>query len=115
MRPPLSLTLSIFQAMAAMVDVFATRFNHRLPTSNSLVPDPGTWQVNAFSLDLPVERHGELYVPPWPITGKVLRKARLEQNPETWSSWSPFTYHRSNCSCKAYRYFSPSQASRTGI
>ena len=37
-----------------------------------------------------------------------------QHNPGTRSSWSSFTYHRSNCSCEAYRYFSPAQAFHTG-
>ena len=52
--------------------------------------------------------------PPWPIIGKVIRKARLEQATmvliaPAWPAqpWSSFMYHRSNCSCKAYHYFSP--------
>ena len=60
-----------------MVDLFATMFNHRFPTYVSPVPDPGAWHVDAFSL--PWSNILTYAFPPWPIIGRVLRKARLER------------------------------------
>ena len=59
------------------IDLFATRFNLRLPIYVSPVPDPGAWRVDALSFPW----NGlDLYAfPPWPILGKVLRKARVDQ------------------------------------
>ena len=60
-----------------MVDLFATMFNYRLPIYVSPVPDPKAWHVDAFSC----RWTGMLSYafPPWPLLGKVLRKARLEE------------------------------------
>ena len=60
-----------------MVDLFATRFNFRLPTYVSPVPDPGAWAVDALSMSW----SGILAYafPPFPILGKVIRKARIDQ------------------------------------
>lgn len=60
-----------------MVDLFATRFNHRLETYVSPVPDPGAWAVDALSLSWsPLLSYA---FPPFPLLGKVIRKARMEQ------------------------------------
>ena len=58
------------------IDLFATRFNHRLPTYVSPVPDPAAWAVDALSLSW--ERLLGYAFPPFPILAKVIRKARLE-------------------------------------
>ena len=58
------------------IDLFATRFNHRLPLYVSPVPDPAAWAIDALSLSW----HGLLAYafPPFPILAKVIRKARLD-------------------------------------
>ena len=58
------------------VDLFATRFNHRLPVYVSPVPDPAAWAVDALSLNW--EGLLAYAFPPFPILAQVLRKARLE-------------------------------------
>ena len=60
-----------------MVDLFATRFNHRLATYVSPVPDPQAWAVDALSLSW--EGLVAYAYPPAPILPKVLRKARDER------------------------------------
>ena len=60
-----------------MVDLFATRFNFRLPTYVSPVPDPQAWAVDALSLSW--EGLSAYAFPPLPILPKVLRKAREEK------------------------------------
>jgi hypothetical protein len=60
-----------------MVDLFATRFNARLPLYVSPVADPDAWRVDALSIDW---SGLEAYAfPPVPLLRKVLRKARLER------------------------------------
>ena len=60
-----------------LVDLFATRFNHRLPLYVSPVPDPQAWAVDALTLSW---RDLSAYAfPPIPILGKVIRKARLDR------------------------------------
>ena len=60
-----------------LMDLFATRFNKRLPLYVSPVPDPQAWAVDALSLSW---RDLSVYAfPPIPIIGKVLRKARLDR------------------------------------
>ncbi|KAL8583503.1 hypothetical protein ACOMHN_056313 [Nucella lapillus] len=56
------------------VDLFATRFNHRLPLYVSPVPDPTAWAIDALSI--PWSNLLGYAFPPFPILGKVLRKAR---------------------------------------
>ena len=59
------------------VDLFATRFSHRLPTYVSPVPDPNALAVDAFAISW---RNLVSYAfPPFPVLGKVLRKAREDQ------------------------------------
>ena len=59
-----------------MVDLFATRFSRRLPLYVSPVPDPDAWAVDALSIDW---QHLSGYAfPPFPVLGKVLRKARVD-------------------------------------
>ena len=59
------------------IDLFATRFNNRLPLYVSPVPDPQAWAVDALSLSW---KGLSLYAfPPIPILGKVIRKARLDR------------------------------------
>ena len=56
----------------AQVDLFATRFNHKLPRFVSPVPDPQAWKVDALSLSW-----GDPYVyafPPGEILHKVVAK-----------------------------------------
>ena len=56
------------------VDLFATRFNHRLPVYVSPVADPAAWAVDALSI--PWSGLLAYAFPPLPLIGKVLRKAR---------------------------------------
>ncbi|XP_076441109.1 uncharacterized protein LOC143280359 [Babylonia areolata] len=58
------------------VDLFATRFNFRIPTYVSPVPDPQAWAVDTLSISW--SNLSGYAFPPLPIMGKVLRKARLE-------------------------------------
>ena len=58
------------------LDLFATRFSKRLPIYVSPVLDPEAWAVDALSIPW-----GNLIAyafPPFPILGKVVRKAREE-------------------------------------
>ena len=59
------------------VDLFATRFSHRLPLFVSPVPDPQAYAVDAFSI--PWSGLLAYAFPPIPVLGKVLRKAREDQ------------------------------------
>ena len=60
-----------------LVDLFASKFNFRLPIYVSPVPDPQAWRVDAFSVPW---THLQAYAfPPFPLLTKVLRKAREEQ------------------------------------
>ena len=59
------------------VDLFATRFNHRLPVYVSPVPDPAAWAVDALSISW--EGLAVYAFPPFPILAQVLRKARLDR------------------------------------
>ena len=59
------------------VDLFATQFSRRLPVYVSPVLDPEAWAVDALSIPW-----GNLLAyafPPFPILGKVIRKAREDQ------------------------------------
>ena len=58
------------------IDLFATRFSKRLPLFVSPVPDPQAWAVDAFSI--PWRNLVAYAFPPFPIIGKVLKKAREE-------------------------------------
>ena len=59
-----------------LVDLFATKFNFRLPLYVSPLPDPEAWAVDALSFPW---KGTQFYAfPPIPILGKVIRKARLE-------------------------------------
>ena len=60
-----------------MIDLFATRFNHRLPIYVSPVPDPGAWEIDALTMSW--ANLLAYAFPPFPILGKVVRKARLER------------------------------------
>ena len=60
-----------------LVDLFAMRFIHRLPTFVSPVPDPAAWAVD--SLSVPWAGLLVYVFPPLPILSKVLKKAREEQ------------------------------------
>ena len=59
-----------------MVDLFATQFNHRLPLYVSPVPDPEALAVDAMSVSW--ENLLGYALPPLPILGRVIRKAREE-------------------------------------
>ena len=60
-----------------MVDLFATRFNHRLPIYVSPVPDPEAWSVDALSLNwAPLLAYA---FPPFAILRRVVNKARRER------------------------------------
>ena len=54
------------------VDLFATRFNNKLPQFVSLVPDPQAWAVDALSLSW--EDLDPYAFPPAAILGKVVEK-----------------------------------------
>ena len=59
-----------------MLDLFATRYNHRLPLFVSPVPDPEAWAVDAFSISwtgLPAYAF-----PPLPVLAKAIRKVRQD-------------------------------------
>jgi hypothetical protein len=60
-----------------MVDLFATRFNFRLPVYVSPVPDPQALAIDAFSI--PWASVLGYAFPPLPVLSKVIRKAREEK------------------------------------
>ena len=60
-----------------MVDLFASRFNHRLPIYVSPVPDPMAWKIDALTFSW--ENLQAYAFPPFPLLGKVLKKAREER------------------------------------
>ena len=76
-RTKWSLHPEVFQAICSwwhqpQVDLFATRFNNKLPQFVSLVPDPQAWAVDALSLSW---ENLDLYAfPPAAILGKVVEK-----------------------------------------
>ena len=72
-----SLHPAVFQAVCSMwhqpqVDLFATRFNNKLPQFVSPVPDPQAWAVDALSLSW--EDLDPYAFPPAAILGKVVEK-----------------------------------------
>ena len=72
-----SLSPKIFQAICSRwhqptVDLFATRFNNKLPQFVSPVPDPQAWAVDALSLSW--EGLDPYAFPPAAILGKVVEK-----------------------------------------
>ena len=72
-----SLHPAVFQAVCSrwhqpQVDLFATRFNNKLPQFVSLVPDPQAWAVDALSLSW--EDLDPYAFPPAAILGKVVEK-----------------------------------------
>ena len=56
------------------VDLFATKFNNKLPQFVSPVPDPRAWAVDALSI--PWENMDPYAFPPTALLGKVLSKVR---------------------------------------
>ena len=73
----LSLHPEVFQAICSwwhqsQVDLFATRFNNKLPQFVSPVPDPQAWAVDALSLSW--EDLDPYAFPPAAILGKVVEK-----------------------------------------
>ena len=60
--------------MTPHVDLFATRYNYRLPLYVSPVPDPLVFAVDAFSISWSILL--SYAFPPFPVLTKVLRKAR---------------------------------------
>ena len=77
-----SLNPEVFQAICHQwhqptVDLFATRFNNKLPQFVSPVPDPQAWAVDALSLSW--EGLDPYAFPPAAILGKVVEK--LQDNP----------------------------------
>lgn len=60
-----------------LIDLFATRFSRRLPMFVSPYPDPEAWQINAMEIDWTAMR--AYAFPPFPLLGRVLRKADLER------------------------------------
>ena len=72
-----SLHPEVFQAVCSrwhqpQVDLFATRFNNKLPQFVSPVPDPQAWAVDALSLSW--ENLDPYAFPPAAILGKVVEK-----------------------------------------
>ena len=72
-----SLHPEVFQAVCSrwhqpQVNLFATRFNNKLPQFVSPVPDPQTWAVDALSLSW--ENLDPYAFPPAAILGKVVEK-----------------------------------------
>ena len=72
-----SLHPAVFQAVCSrwhqpQVDLFATRFNNKLPQFVSPVPDPQAWAVSALSLSW--EDLDPYAFPPAAILGKVVEK-----------------------------------------
>ena len=72
-----SLHPEVFQAVCSrwhqpQVDLFATRFNNKLPQSVSPVPDPQAWAVDALSLSC--QDLDPYAFPPAAILGKVVEK-----------------------------------------
>ncbi|XP_067677661.1 uncharacterized protein [Haliotis asinina] len=61
-----------------LVDLFATSFNHQLPTYVSPVPDPQAWAVDAMSLSW--EGLDVYAFPPPVLLTDVVAKIRLTQN-----------------------------------
>ena len=59
-----------------MVDLFASRYNHRLPIYVSPVRDESAWAVDALSISW-TNLLGYAF-PPFAILSKVIRKARIE-------------------------------------
>ena len=77
-----SLHPEVFQAICSrwhqpQVDLFATRFNNKLPQLVSPVPDPQAWAVDALSLSW--EGLDPYAFPPAAILGKVVEK--LQDSP----------------------------------
>ena len=60
------------------MDLFATRFNNKLPQFVLPVPDPQAWAVDALSLSW--EDLDPYAFPPAAILGKVVEKLPLQQN-----------------------------------
>ena len=60
-----------------MIDLFVSRFNHRLPLYVSPVPDPQAWAVDALSF--PWSSLIGYAFPPLPLLGKVVKKARVDR------------------------------------
>ena len=63
---------TIHSEFQPQVDLFAIRFNNKLPPFVSPVPDPQTWAVDAPSL--PWENMDPYAFPPVAIVGKVVEK-----------------------------------------
>ena len=59
-----------------LVDLFATRFNHRLPIYVSPVPDPQAWAVDALACSW--KGLNAYAFPPLNLLERVLRKAELD-------------------------------------
>ena len=81
-QPEWSLLPEVFQAICSrwhrpQMDLFATRFNNKLPLFVSLVPDPLASAVDALSL--PWEDLDAYAFPPAAILGKVVEK--LQDSP----------------------------------
>ena len=72
-----SLSPRVFRALcqlweSPLVDLFATRWNHKLPQFVSPIPDPSAWQVDALSMDWD-QLYGYAY-PPTALIPHVLSK-----------------------------------------
>ena len=60
------------------MDLFATRFNHKLPSFVSPVPDQRAWAVDALSLSW--EQMNAYAFPPVSLLPQVVSKLRLSQD-----------------------------------
>ena len=59
------------------VDMFASRLNNKLPCYVSWAPDPGAWEIDAFTLSW--TDHFLYLFPPFSLVGRVLRKVLAEK------------------------------------
>ena len=73
------IVLSLFRVLGTpMVDLFATRLNHRLPLYVSPVLEPAAWAVDALSLDWN-QMFGYAF-PPFILIPAILRKIQLSHH-----------------------------------
>ena len=105
------------------INLFPTRFSHRLPLYVSPVPDMAAWAVDALSI--PWSNLLSYAFSPVPITGKVLRKARDEKATlilvtphwpaQAWFPELPISvmFHPSDFRWALNLFFSPGQGFRT--
>ena len=64
-----------------LVDLFASRISHQLPTYISWLPDPEAWKTNAFSINWDLE--GIYCFPPLCLIARILHRVILQQSKMT--------------------------------